>query len=68
VSQYYSYRLSVGVSGGLLVMWDSSVVEIWSSRSVEHVLIVHGCFILSVEEFYLFNIYAPCDNGAKLVL
>jgi hypothetical protein len=32
------------------------------------VLIVHGRFIVSDEEFYLFNIYAQCDNGDKLVL
>jgi hypothetical protein len=51
LTQSYSYRPSVGASGGLLVMWDPSVVEIWTSSSKEHVLIVHGRFILSGEEF-----------------
>lgn len=46
-------------------MWDSSAVEVWSSVSMEHVLIIHGRFIHNNDEFYLFNIYAPCDNGAK---
>jgi len=40
--------------------WDSSEVEVWSSVSQEHVLIIHGRFIKTNEIFYLFNVYAPC--------
>ena len=58
----------MGASGGLLIMWDSSVVEVWSSFSMQHVLIIHGRFTNYNDEFYLFNIYAPCDNGAKQLL
>jgi hypothetical protein len=58
----HSFRPAVGTSGGLLIMWDSSVVEVWSSFSLDHVLIIHGRFIDSNDEFYLFTIYAPCGE------
>ncbi|MCI60493.1 cytochrome P450, partial [Trifolium medium] len=64
----FSYRPSVGASGGLLTLWDSSEVEVWSTESYEHVLWCSGRFIQSGEEFILANIYAPCDDGAKQVL
>ncbi|MCH82855.1 endonuclease/exonuclease/phosphatase family protein [Trifolium medium] len=34
----YSFRPSAGASGGLLVLWDSVEVEVWSSVSFDHVL------------------------------
>lgn len=37
----------------------------WSSVNCLHTLIIHGRFIKSNEEFYLFNIYAPCDALAR---
>ena len=61
----FSYRSSVGASGGLLIVWDSKEVEIWSSSSQEHVLNIHGRLVRTNEEFYLFNIYAPCEPQAK---
>ena len=61
----YSFRSSVGASGGLLTMWDSSEVEVWSSSTQEHVLQIHGIFLKTREEFYLINVYAPCDGRAK---
>jgi len=61
----FSYRPSVGASGGLLTMWDTSEVEVWSSSTQEHVLQIHGIFIKTSEEFYLINVYAPCDGRAK---
>ncbi|PNY14688.1 cysteine-rich receptor-like protein kinase, partial [Trifolium pratense] len=64
----FSYRPSVGASGGLLTLWDSSEVEVWTSESYENVLWCHGRFIRYGEEFYLANVYAPCDPGAKQVL
>ena len=67
-TQSYSFRPAVGAFGGLLIMWDSSVVEVWSSFSIQHALIIHGRFTDFNDEFYLFNIYAPCDNGAKQLL
>jgi hypothetical protein len=68
LTQSYSFRSVVGASRGLLIMRDPSVVEVWSSFSIEHVLIIDGRFIDSNDEFHLFNIYAPCDNGDKQLL
>ncbi|MCI22234.1 cytochrome P450, partial [Trifolium medium] len=64
-SHGFSYRPSVGASGGLLTLWDSSEVEVWSSKSNDHVLWCHGRFIKSGDEFSVANVYAPCDSGAK---
>ncbi|PNX57540.1 cysteine-rich receptor-like protein kinase, partial [Trifolium pratense] len=64
-SHGFSYRPSVGASGGLLTLWDSSEVEVWSSESREHVLWCHGRFTKSGEEFFVANVYAPCEDGAK---
>jgi len=46
-------------------MWDSLEVEVWSTSSQDHVLLIHGKFIRTNEMFYLFNIYAPCEIRAK---
>ncbi|PNX87340.1 cytochrome p450, partial [Trifolium pratense] len=67
-SYAFSYRPSVGASGGLLTLWDSAEVEVWSSESSEYVLWCHGRFVRSGEEFYLANVYAPCDSWAKQAL
>ncbi|PNX69927.1 cytochrome p450, partial [Trifolium pratense] len=61
----FSYRSSVGASGGILTMWDSSEVEMWWTESREHVLWCHGRYTKSGEEFFVANIYAPCDDMAK---
>ncbi|MCI24787.1 endonuclease/exonuclease/phosphatase family protein [Trifolium medium] len=49
-------------------MWDSSEVEVWSSTSREHVLWCHGRFLKSDEEFFLANVYAPCEQGVTQTL
>ncbi|GAU46142.1 hypothetical protein TSUD_143240 [Trifolium subterraneum] len=59
----FSYRPSVGASRGLLILWDSSEVEVWASESHEHVLWCHGRFIKSGQEFSVANVYGPCDPG-----
>jgi len=64
----FVYSLSVGESRGLLFSWDCSVVEVWSTVSLDHAVMTHGQFIRSNEEFHLVNVYAPCDNGAKQIL
>jgi len=64
-SATFSFRPSQGASGGLLTIWDVSEVEVWSSCSFNHVLSIHGRFIKTNEEFHLFNVYAPCDGGAR---
>ncbi|MCI40946.1 endonuclease/exonuclease/phosphatase family protein, partial [Trifolium medium] len=54
-----------GSVGCLLTIWDSAEVEVWSSGSHEHVLWCHGRFIRSDEDFFVANVYAPCDPVAK---
>jgi exonuclease III len=61
----FSYRSSVGASGGLLTLWDSSEVEVWSSVSHDHVIWCHGRFITFGAEFSVANVYAPCEDEAK---
>lgn len=67
-SAEFSFRPSQGASRGLLTVWDASEVEVWSSGYFDHVLSIHGRFISSDEEFHLFNVYAPCDGGARQML
>jgi len=43
-------------------------VEVWSSYSFEHVMLIHNVFHNNNEEFYLLNVYAPCDGVAKQLL
>ncbi|MCH79282.1 cysteine-rich receptor-like protein kinase [Trifolium medium] len=64
----FSFRPSVGASGGLLTLWDTTEVEVWSSTSCEYVLWCHGRFLKSGEEFFIANVYAPCALGAKRAL
>jgi len=47
LSGAFSFRPFVGASGGLLTVWDSSEVEVWSTGSFDHVLSIHGRFIVS---------------------
>ncbi|XP_045791618.1 exodeoxyribonuclease-like [Trifolium pratense] len=61
----FSYRPSDGASGGLLTLWDTSEVEVWTSETSNHVLWCRGRFVKSGDEFLLANVYAPCDDGAK---
>ncbi|GAU51343.1 hypothetical protein TSUD_13210 [Trifolium subterraneum] len=49
----FAYRPSVGASEGLLTMWDSLEVEVWSTASFEHVLLCHERFLSSNEIFYV---------------
>lgn len=64
----FSFRPSVGASRGLLTLWDSLEVKVWSSVSSDHNLLIDGRFIKCNEEFLLFNVYSPCDLQAKDVL
>jgi len=57
----FSFQPSLGASGGLVTMWDKKEVEVWSSMSFEHVLVILGRFVMTREHFVLFNVYAPCD-------
>jgi hypothetical protein len=61
----FSFKSSAGASGGLITVWDTSRVEVLSSMSFDHALIIKGKVINSSEEFILANVYAPCDLEAK---
>jgi hypothetical protein len=67
-SMAFSFRPSIGASGGLLTACDRSEVEVWATTSFEHIFVIHGRFLKSNEEFYVFNVYAPCDNRDQEVL
>jgi hypothetical protein len=64
----FSFRPSVGSSGGVLTECDSTEIEVWSSVSRDHAMWCHGQFKESNEEFYMANVYTPCDPRAKQVL
>jgi len=64
----YSYQPSVGASGGLLFVWDTSEVEVWSTTSIDHFLAIKGQFVQSEKEFVIVNVYAPCDLAKKNIV
>lgn len=64
----YSFRPSIGASGGLLIMWDKEEVEILASYSFAYVLAVRGRFLKTNDEFIVYNVYAPCDVRSQHVL
>jgi len=58
----YSFKSSVGASGGILMMWDTSVMDVWMSVNIANCLMVKGMFKNNNEVFYLANFYASCKN------
>jgi hypothetical protein len=68
MSRGFSFRSSVSAFGGLLIIWNSDEAEVWSSFSDGHLLLIHGKFILTDEEFYLINLYGPCDVATQQLL
>jgi len=64
----YSFQPSMGASGGLLIVWDINVGDVWSSTSFGHVLVIKGRVIRTNYEFVIANVYAPCDMAAKQIL
>jgi hypothetical protein len=38
----YSFQPFVGASGGLLTVWDRNCVDVWSTSSFAHVLVIRG--------------------------
>jgi len=43
----FSFQPSVGAAGGLLTIWNCTEVEVWSTMSFEHVLVIIGRFLHS---------------------
>ena len=61
----FSFQPALGASGGIVSMWDTNEVEVWSSISFNHVLAILGRFVKSGELFAVFNVYAPCDSSRQ---
>jgi len=43
----YSYQPSVGASRGMITVWNNSFIDVWSSTSFAHVLVITGRVILT---------------------
>ncbi|KEH15970.1 endonuclease/exonuclease/phosphatase family protein, partial [Medicago truncatula] len=52
----------------ILTLWDTSEVEVWDSRMLASSLIIHGRFVKSGCEFFIANVYAPCDSIGRQAL
>jgi len=64
----FSYRPSVGASGGILTIWDSTEVDVIITRSLAHVVIIQGKMVKNGADFSLANVYAPCDSLRRQVV
>lgn len=64
----FSFKPSIGASGGLITLWNCNEVEVWFSFTMEHVLGIQGQFIKSGTQFTLLNVYAPCDAHHQQLL
>lgn len=64
----FSYQPSEGASGGLLIVWDTDIVDVLSTSSLNHALVIRGRILLTNQEFVIVNVYAPYDTAAKQVL
>ncbi|KAM0069892.1 putative RNA-directed DNA polymerase [Helianthus debilis subsp. tardiflorus] len=59
---------SIGLSGGLIWIWDPKVLKISSIIHNRSFLIIKGTVIGSGDPINLVNIYAPQSTAAKLIL
>ena len=64
----YLYQPSVGASGGLITVWDTSRLNVWFSTCFDHVLVISGTIILTGEDVVIVNVYAPCEPVAKNIM
>jgi len=64
----YSYQPSVGASGGIITVWNNSLIDVFSSTSFANVLVINGRVILTSEEIVIINVYVPCNLLAKINL
>jgi hypothetical protein len=46
-------------------VWDSDMIEVWTTMSFAHASVINGSLIISSQPFVIVNIYAPCDTAAK---
>jgi len=67
-SSGYSFQPSLGASGGLVIVWDTDCVEVLSSSSFAHVLVIRGRVVQTGQDFVIANVYSPCDSVGKQLL
>lgn len=62
------FSSSVGLSGGLLLSWDSTIIDYLSHKINRNWICFLGKIILTGKSFTIFNIYAPANTAAKQLL
>ncbi|MCH92576.1 cytochrome P450, partial [Trifolium medium] len=64
----FSFISSVGASGGIITIWNPRVVHVWYSMAKASCLIISGQFISNNVNFFLANVYAPCNDADRVLL
>jgi hypothetical protein len=57
----FSYWPSMGVSNGILSLWDTLEVWVWNAGRLQNFLIINGRFVKSCCIFFVSIVYAFCD-------
>jgi len=61
----YSFQPSMGASSGMVMVWNSSIIDVWSFMSFAHAFVITERVTLTGEEIVIVNVYAPCEQEAK---
>lgn len=61
----FTFSTSIGRSGGLLTIWDNSVLSIQRKYTKENYLILEGEWGEGKHPVIIVNVYAPCDARRK---
>ncbi|PWA46118.1 RNA-directed DNA polymerase, eukaryota [Artemisia annua] len=59
---------AMGLSGGIMSIWDPLVFSCHKIASYQNVLVVHGEWLLDKFKCTIMNVYAPQDIGQKRLL
>lgn len=54
-----------GLSGGMIIIWDTNVLEVFFSFSGVGFVGVCARKRRSSDVFFMVNVYSPCDWGGK---
>jgi exonuclease III len=64
----FAFKPSEGRSGGLLTIWDSTVILIHRKSIRDHLLWLEGEWGEEKKKVNIVNVYAPCDARRKRTL
>nr|ABN08665.1 reverse transcriptase - beet retrotransposon, putative [Medicago truncatula] len=64
----FSFKSSVGASGGIITVWDPSVLDVWMTVNIANCLMIKGSFLKNNDMFCLANIYAPSNIRGRQML